>query len=113
MRIGDLDALKETIKNSFKHNFQGYDALLISEIDEFIDNAPTVEPKKEIVLNVVQICRKAVQKMTDYEMPKDYIKNKLDYKVINRGKCMLCGKELTEGLFFCKECEKKGKGEEE
>lgn len=39
---------------------------------------------------------------------KDYIKNKLDYKVINRGKCMLCGKDLTEGLFFCKECEKKG-----
>lgn len=34
-------------------------------------------------------------------------KNKLDYKVINRGKCMLCGKELTEGLFFCKECEEK------
>jgi len=32
----------------------------------------------------------------------------LDYKVINRGKCMLCGKELTEGLFFCKECEQKG-----
>lgn len=52
------------------------------------------------------------KKMDDYEMPKDYIKNKLDYKVINRGKCMLCGKELTEGLFFCKECEKKGKGEE-
>lgn len=41
------------------------------------------------------------------------MKNKLDYKVINRGKCMLCGKELTEGLFFCKECEQKGKGEEE
>lgn len=37
---------------------------------------------------------------------------KLDYKVINRGKCMLCGKDLTEGLFFCKECEQKGKGEE-
>ena len=35
-------------------------------------------------------------------------KNKLDYKIINRGKCMLCGKELTEGLFFCKECEQKG-----
>lgn len=50
--------------------------------------------------------------MDDYEIPKDYIKNKLDYKVINRGKCMLCGKELTEGLFFCKECEKKGKGRE-
>ena len=49
--------------------------------------------------------------MADYEMTKDYIKNKLDYKVINRGKCMLCGKELTEGLFFCKECEQKGGAE--
>ena len=39
-------------------------------------------------------------------------KIKLDYKVINRGKCMLCGKDLTEGLFFCKQCEQKGKGEE-
>ena len=26
-------------------------------------------------------------------------------KVINRGNCMMCGKELTEGIFFCKECE--------
>ena len=40
------------------------------------------------------------------------VKNhKLGYKVINRGKCMLCGKELTEGLFFCKECEEKGGAE--
>lgn len=51
--------------------------------------------------------------MADYEMPKDYIKSTLDYKVINRGKCMLCGKELTEGLFFCKECEQKGGAENE
>lgn len=28
-------------------------------------------------------------------------------KVIARGNCMMCGKELTEGLFFCKECEAK------
>lgn len=33
-------------------------------------------------------------------------------KVINRGNCMMCGKELTEGLFFCKECEKKAESEE-
>lgn len=30
-------------------------------------------------------------------------------EVVTRGKCMICGKELTEGLFFCKECEAKGK----
>ena len=28
-------------------------------------------------------------------------------KVITRGNCMICGKELTEGLFLCKECENK------
>ena len=30
---------------------------------------------------------------------------KYEAKVITRGNCMMCGKELTEGLFFCKECE--------
>lgn len=40
------------------------------------------------------------EKVPDYEA-----------KVITRGNCMLCGKELTEGIFFCKECEAKdGKG---
>lgn len=32
---------------------------------------------------------------------------KYEAKVITRGNCMICGKELTEGLFFCKECETK------
>lgn len=38
-----------------------------------------------------------------------------DVKAITRGNCMACGKELTEGVFFCKECEEKGrkKGAEE
>lgn len=36
------------------------------------------------------------------------VTKEVEFKVITRGKCMLCGKELTEGLFFCKECEKKG-----
>ena len=35
--------------------------------------------------------------------------NKYEAKVIIRGNCMMCGKELTEGLFFCKECEDKAK----
>lgn len=32
-----------------------------------------------------------------------------EYKVevITRGNCIMCGKELTEGLFFCKECKEK------
>ena len=32
---------------------------------------------------------------------------KYEAKVITRGNCMMCGKELTEGLFFCKECRDK------
>lgn len=34
-----------------------------------------------------------------------------DVKAITRGNCMVCGKELTEGVFFCKECEEKGRKE--
>lgn len=36
---------------------------------------------------------------TIIEADKEY-----EAEVITRGKCMMCGKELTEGLFFCKEC---------
>ena len=32
---------------------------------------------------------------------------KYEAKAITRGNCMICGKELTDGLFFCKECEDK------
>lgn len=34
-------------------------------------------------------------------------------EVITRGNCMMCGKELDEGLFFCKECEQKQKARKE
>jgi hypothetical protein len=33
--------------------------------------------------------------------------SKYDIKIVTRGRCMMCGKDLTEGLFFCKECEEK------
>lgn len=39
---------------------------------------------------------------TIIEADKEY-----EVEVITRGNCMMCGKELTEGLFFCKECEAK------
>jgi len=32
-----------------------------------------------------------------------------EVEVVTHGNCVMCGKELTEGLFFCKECESKGK----
>ena len=34
-----------------------------------------------------------------------------EVEVITRGKCVMCGKELTEGLFFCKECGDKANSE--
>jgi len=34
-----------------------------------------------------------------------------EVEAVTRGNCMMCGKELTEGLFFCKECEDKAKKE--
>ncbi len=35
-----------------------------------------------------------------------------EVKVVVRGNCMLCGKKLTDSLFFCKECEKKNRKRE-
>ena len=32
-----------------------------------------------------------------------------EVEVITRGNCMICGKELSDGIFFCKECEEKGR----
>ena len=43
---------------------------------------------------------------TIIEADKEY-----EVEIITRGNCMMCGKELTEGLFFCKECEEKGESE--
>ena len=39
---------------------------------------------------------------TIIEADKEY-----EVKIITRGNCMMCGKELVDGLFFCKECENK------
>ena len=38
------------------------------------------------------------------EADKEY---EAEAEVITRGNCMMCGKELTEGLFLCKDCENK------
>lgn len=37
----------------------------------------------------------------------------MTYKVVVRGNCMLCGKELAEdeGIFFCKNCQDKIRNE--
>ena len=38
--------------------------------------------------------------------------NRYIFRVIAHGNCMICGKELTDGLFLCKECENKGENNE-
>lgn len=43
--------------------------------------------------NYVRIAETIIEADKEYEA-----------EVITRGNCMLCGKELTKGLFFCKEC---------
>lgn len=55
---------------------------------------------KKYIMSVVPITENEENELRKYEA-----------KVITRGKCMACGKELTEGLFFCKECEEKGRKE--
>lgn len=60
------------------------------------------------------LCRE-IYKKTGYILSLDcplnckYFEEKKKYgvKVVTRGNCVLCGKPLTEGLFFCKECEDK------
>ena len=44
---------------------------------------------------------------TIIEADKEY-----EVEIITRGNCMMCGKKLDEGLFFCKECESKAGSEE-
>ena len=35
-----------------------------------------------------------------------------NFEIVTRGNCIMCGKELDEGLFFCKECEAKAESED-
>lgn len=30
----------------------------------------------------------------------------LDIKIIARGNCVVCGRELTDSIFLCKDCQK-------
>lgn len=70
------------------------DKLIRPEIQPFLyhlENGDTAIPEIDIL-----------HAPTIIEADKEY-----EAEVITRGNCMMCGKELTEGLFFCKECEAK------
>lgn len=36
-----------------------------------------------------------------------YIKKEQDAKIVERGKCAICGNPLSQGLFLCSECKAK------
>lgn len=80
-RLGDLDALQKEVSSWGMNDYEP------SDFTYAIDQADTIieaDKKYEVEYEV------------EYEA-----------EVITRGNCMMCGKELTEGLFFCKECEDK------
>lgn len=69
----------------------------------------TVTNKEEaeaypISKNIINGFEEFTKKMFQKGQPES---NGYEVKVINRGNCIMCGKELTEGLFLCKECEAK------
>lgn len=60
--------------------------------------------------NEVSIIDKTTVEMADAIIEAD---KKYEVEIVTRGNCMMCGKELTEGLFFCKECEAKAESGEQ
>lgn len=63
----------------------------------------TFDLTREDVIYSGKDVERAIKSMTTIiKADKEY-----EAEVITRGNCMMCGKELTEGLFFCKECENK------
>lgn len=77
--------------------------------DVVIKQTPMPEIGPDIYTNEVVMTKEIFQ-----ECYKKWIKPQKEYEVevLTRGNCMKCGKELDEGLFFCKECEAKAESEE-
>ena len=75
-------------------------------------DADELEECKEI-MNTIRGESKYAVRMDDVRNMPTIIEADKEYgvKAITRGNCMACGKELTEGVFFCKECEEKGRKE--
>lgn len=89
-RLGDLDKLEKEIDGGIKAGLmiEGYENYSnIKDVDdclECVKYAPTI-----------------------IEADKEY-----EDEIITRGNCMMCGKELNKGLFFCRECKAKAESEE-
>ena len=69
---------------------------------EFLTNDNKVCIDSQAVLNIIDKYKQKSEEQKEYEA-----------EIITRGNCMICGKELTEGLFICKECEDKANKESE
>jgi len=116
-----LIKIPEEIYESSKKECEENDSLIIDTFTYAIGNG-TPLPKGHGDLIDGDALRKEILSwgMNDYE-PSDFIDEidmadviikadkEYEAEVITRGNCMICGKELTEGLFFCKECENKCK----
>ena len=110
MRLGDLDALKENIKNAFKHNLNGNDALLVNEIYEFIDNAPTVDMSTELSVAYLKGRR---QGQSDGRPKGKWITRTEDNGVNYRFYCSCCNREVLLITEFCPYCGAEMKGDTE
>lgn len=73
-----------------------------AEIESITPKAHIRTGKLSIDTELMIPLDRVLQVIDKYKTDKEY-----EAKVITRGNCMMCGKELTEGLFFCKECESK------
>lgn len=74
--------------------FDAFTNMLTKNFDKYIDYYVKYSPYEGKYILHAQF--RVLKKLPKYEA-----------KIITRGNCMFCGKELTEGLFFCKECKEK------
>lgn len=76
-------------------------------------NGDDEDKVRAFALDLIRSCMNVIETApTIIDADKESEENELRRyaaKVINRGNCMMCGKKLTEELFFCKECEEKGR----
>lgn len=70
-------------------------------------NEEIVDHNRKDLINFVNGLNQSLNIIDKYKADTKYA-----VKIVAHGNCMNCGKELTEGIFFCKECMKKAEGEE-
>ena len=92
--VDDFIEWREKLEYTVGEDYSGVHLLNVA-IQKIWD-MPSVTPKPTECGDVVS--RQGCKVIEPYEA-----------EVITRGNCMMCGKELTEGLFLCKECGEKAR----